>query len=324
MFSLISNEIQEISKHLNCKEYQTLKFAIKLNFKPHVCTLQSLKESLELTEGSKERLMLDYKYFNDESFEFVCKAELLALLGKFVSRNISVSSKLKYQAFQDWVDAAVKYNQDIVYFLFMGAIEYSQKSNLELNISDIRERSVFLGYTRIYEYLLRNMEINPANSDNYDFRIACHKGYTDLVELLLADSRTDPSADSNYAIRFSSLHGHVKVVELLLNDSRVDPSDSNNQAICMAAEFGRHKVVELLLRHPKVDPTVDFNYALRRACFFGLYDTVKVLLKNERVDPTSMGNYALLWASRNCFYDVVDLLLADKRVDKSVLKKRLE
>ncbi|KAJ3323598.1 hypothetical protein HDV06_001622 [Boothiomyces sp. JEL0866] len=323
MFSVISNEIQEIAKHLNYKEYQELRFALKFNFKRHVCTFQSLKESLEWKPEVGVNMFLDVQYFNDDSFEYLYKQEQLSTLNLFVSRNISVTPKLKYQAFVEWLDASFKFNQDIVYFLFLGSIEYVQKNGLKLNVQDIRERSVFTGHTRIYQYLLQNMDINPADADNYDLRIASHKGYTELVELLLHDTRSDPSADANYAIRFASLHGHFKIVELLLQDARVDPSDCNNQAICMASEFGQHKVVEILLKHPKVDPTVDFNFAIRRASFFGLYETVKVLLKNDRVDPTSMGHYALLWASQNRHFEVVELLLADKRVEKSVLKRRL-
>lgn len=109
-------------------------------------------------------------------------------------------------------------------------------------------------------------------------------GYTNIFEDMLRENLFDPSYDDNFAIRFASMYGYTETVKILLSDYRVDPSSRNNEAISKAIIGSYYEIVKLLLRDFRVDPTLDNYKCIREAAINYNKRIFNMIIGNKKVN----------------------------------------
>jgi len=219
------------------------------------------------------------------------------------------------------------------------------KWNNLMKLKKISDKVIYIwilkyGSMCLFDYMIKNYEINAFDNNNYAIKITCLYGNTEIVDYLLNNTNNliDPFIDSNYPIRIAAQKGYYKIVELLLNyikpifDNGEIIKSFNNKYVVIDNTFKsigsriideKHCKILFLnnnmydfinLTYKAVKSNSKNNYALRYASKNGHINVVRLLLEQKNIDPSDDNNFAIKNAFRNNHHKIVLLLLKDKRI----------
>ncbi|KAJ3258956.1 hypothetical protein HK103_003097 [Boothiomyces macroporosus] len=289
----IRGELLYISRHLNVKDYQNLRYAMISSLPVNqTVTLSAFKESVDFKKryvysaihadyidyymDISVIMKLESRYLTASSFFFLIETGQNHQLKTFASNSGIIGKRSWRQALTE-ITKKLLINLSEEFILCV--LEQTRPTDEDYEI--LLEMACIQGFKRLASLCLTSIQqydINPCL-----INLAAQHGHLEIAKILLSDKRVDVTFDNNHIFMEAVYSANIPLVQLLLSDSRVDPSDNNNEAIELAIKLNDPQLVYILLSDDRVDPTVDNYHVVMEALKIGNFDIIVRLLNDKRV-----------------------------------------